>query len=100
MTVKHQSFGFLDLVFFEKVYFFVRQYYLSLPGRTESMWCIYVAKNPRAFNLVWRASLRPIYPLLPLNDKPPPIYLRQQFNPNLYGRNLSAITKNHKLAVE
>lgn len=37
----------------EKTHDAVRQFYLTLPGRTEAGWRE-VAQNPAKFNLVWR----------------------------------------------
>lgn len=73
----------------KKIQLAVKQYYLSLPGRTENDWNSKVANNHRAFNLVWRSGLRLLYPNLELNDKPPPKEFRRicSFSSHGSGRN-------------
>jgi len=78
MVVSFMSF--LDSYYQKKVHAAVKQYYLSLPSRSESDWESKVFSNPRSFNLVWRSALRCIYPSLELNDQPPPSHMRRIFD--------------------
>lgn len=71
--------AFLSSYYEKKINAAVKQYYLSLPGRSENDWKSKVANCPRSFNLVWRSALRCIYPFLELNDQPPPVYMRRIF---------------------
>lgn len=91
--------SFLDLYYQKKVSVAVRQYYLSLPGRSESAWESKVLSNPRSFNLVWRSALRRIYPELQLNDQLPPSHMRRIFDfPS--GRDQVAFTVIQQPATE
>jgi hypothetical protein len=59
-----------DLERCRRIYDGVRDFYLTLPGRTEDGWN-QVRGNPAMFNKVWRKALG-----LEVRAEPPPVGLR------------------------